>query len=328
MDRELNWAVIGTGTIANQMASAFSESGRRIYGVTSRTYSKAETFAIKYGIERVYRSTADLCADPDVDIVYIATPNNTHFGLIKQCLEAGKHVLAEKAITLNVSELKQLSGIASDKGLVLAEAQTIYHMPLYKELIRLKKSGELGKVNLITANFGSYKDYDPYNRFFNIALGGGALLDIGVYALSSVRLFLDSDPTEVWSVMIPAKSGTDDLSAIAIANADGQVSTIALSMRSKQPKLLSVSFEKAYVDIYDYPRADNAIVCDAKTSEQKILEFGDRSKALIYEIEDMELAVRSGDSSVMLFDNTLSVMETMTRIRKDWGLEYPEEKNE
>ena len=327
MDRELNWAFIGTGTIANQMATAFSDAGRRIFGVTGRTYSKAESFALKYGVGKVYCGVDALCADPEVDIVYIATPNNTHYGLIKQCLESGEQVLAEKAITLNMTELKQLSEIASGRGLILAEAQTIYHMPLYKELRKMTDSGEFGKARIITANFGSFKNYDPNNRFFNMELGGGALLDIGVYALSAVRLFLDSDPSNVFSVMVPAQSGTDDLSAIALATETGQVATVALSMHSKQPKRIMVSFEKAYVEIPDYPRADTAYITDAQTGETRQLTAGERSKALIYEIEDMERAVRTGDASAMLFEHTLSVMDTMTAIRKEWGLEYPEEKN-
>ena len=328
MNRELNWAVIGTGTIANQMAAAFSESGRRLYGVTSRTYVNAENFALKYGVGKAYRTVDDLCADPDVDIVYIATPNNTHFTLIKQCLEEGKHVIAEKSITLNTDELRMLFDIAYERGLILAEAQTIYHMPLYKQLVRMKDIGELGKVRIITANFGSFKNYDPNNRFFSKELGGGALLDIGVYALSAVRLFLDSDPARVFSVMVPAETGTDDLSAIALATDNGQVATVALSMHSKQPKRFMVSFEKAYVEIPDYPRADTAYITDAESGDTRQIKAGERSRALIYEIEDMEHAVRSGDSKLMLPEYTLSVMDIMTAVRKEWGLEYPEEKDE
>ena len=328
MDRELNWAVVGTGTLANQMAAAFSERGKRLSGVTCRTYEKAESYALKYGVSKAYKSVGELASDPDVDIVYVATPNNTHYALIKQCLEAGKHVLAEKSIVLNVSELKSLMALAERRGLILAEAQTIYHMPLYKEFVRMRRSGELGKARVITANFGSFKNYDPDNRFFSKDLGGGALLDIGVYALSAVRMFLDSDPDKVFSVMVPADTGTDDLSAIALANGSGQVATVALSMHSKQPKRFMVSFGKAYAEIPDYPRADVAYITDAETGETRQIIAGERSKALLYEIEDMELAVRSGDSSIMLPQYTLSVMDTMTAVRKEWGLEYPEEKDE
>ena len=168
MERQPGWAIIGAGTIANEMATTFSEKGKRFLGIYNRTYEHAEAFALKYGAERVYRSSADLCADPDVDIVYIATPHNTHYGYIKECLLAGKHVLAEKSITLNSAQHDELYGTAEGKGLILAEAQTIYHMPLFKQLWAMKDSGELGRVKVISANFGSFKQYDMNNRFFNV----------------------------------------------------------------------------------------------------------------------------------------------------------------
>ncbi len=328
MSRQLNWAVVGTGWIANEMAQSFAASGRRLFGAVNRTYSKGEKFAMKYGIDRLYRFYEELCADPDVDIVYVATPHNTHCEFIKGALKSGKHVLSEKAITLNSGELEECIALAEENNLVLAEAQTIYHMPIYKKLWAMKDAGEFGKVQVITANFGSFKTYDMENRFFDLAKGGGALLDIGSYAFSAVLSFLDGEPCKVLSVNTPSPAGSDEMSAIALATESGQVATIALSMHSRQPKRIMISCEKGYLEIQNYPRAEKAFFTDALSGETTQISAGNSKLALMYEVEDMEEAVLNGDASVMKLGLTQSVMKVMTDLRREWGLKYPGEEEE
>ena len=207
--------------------------------------------------------------------------------------------------------------------MVLAEAMTIYHMPIYRVLRERLASGALGRVNLIQLNFGSFKDYDMSNRFFNPNLGGGAMLDIGVYALSLARLFLDSSPDQVKSFVRKAPTGVDESAAIAMANPEGQLATITLSLHSKQPKRAVVSCERGYIEIMEYPRADSAVIVDAATGERETIRAGRTADALVYELEDMEAAIRgSGD---MLLPYTVDVMALMTALRREWGVAYPEE---
>lgn len=167
---EIKWAVLGTGVIANEMAAALAKGGRNIYAVGNRTHSKAVAFAEKYGIEKVYDDFEEMFTDPDVDVIYITTPHNTHLPFMEKALRGGKHVLAEKSITLNSAELERVRALAKEKKLILAEAMTIYHMPLYRKLREILASGRLGKVNLITMNFGSFKEYDMQNRFSIVIL--------------------------------------------------------------------------------------------------------------------------------------------------------------
>lgn len=321
----LNWAVLGTGVIANEMACAMAQMGRRLYGVCNRTYEKAAAFGEKYGVEKVYSGYDALFSDPDADVIYITTPHNTHYGFIKQALEHGKHVLAEKSITLNSRELEELVGLADKKNLVFAEAMTIWHMPIYKKLWALIEKGSLGKVQMITANFGSFKEYDMNNRFFNRSLAGGALLDIGVYALSAVCSFMEETPDQVLSQMIPASTGVDEQATILLSNKKGQMAAAALSLHSKQPKRIMISCEKAYIEIMEYPRAEEAVITDAVTGERTIIREGKTEDALKYELLDMEAAVLKGDLSVMKLDQTQKVMALMTGLRREWGLVYPEE---
>ena len=230
---EIKWAVLGTGVIANEMAAALAKDGRNIYAVGNRTHSKAVAFAEKYGIEKVYDDFEEMFTDPDVDVIYITTPHNTHLPFMEKALRGGKHVLAEKSITLNSAELERVRALAKEKKLILAEAMTIYHMPLYRKLREILASGRLGKVNLITMNFGSFKEYDMQNRFFNRNLAGGAMLDIGVYALSFVRWFMESKPDVVLSQYNPAPTGVDESSVFVLKNAEAQMATVALSLHSK-----------------------------------------------------------------------------------------------
>ena len=326
MGKNLNWAVLGTGVIANQMAQALQKMDKKLYSVANRTHSKALSFAEKYGVEKVYDSIDEVFTDENVDIIYITTPHNTHIQYIRKALENKKHVFCEKAITLNSDELEEAVKLAEENGVIIAEAMTIWHMPLYKKLWQIAQSGKLGKLQVIQLNFGSFKDYDMSNRFFNINLAGGALLDIGVYSLSLARSFMSSQPTEVKSQVKFAESGVDEQASIIMMNDESEMATITLSLHSKQPKRAVISFEKGYIEIMEYPRADKAFIVDAETGEKTEITEGATELALMYEMEDMEHAINSGNESVLKLDSTIDVMKIMTDLRKEWGLVYPEER--
>ena len=324
-EKNLNWAVLGVGVIANEMAQALKKMGKKLYAVGNRTHDKAVAFAEKYGVQKVYDKIEDMFYDNNVDIIYITSPHNTHFNFMKQALENGKHIFVEKSITLNSRELDEMIKLAKEKNLILAEAMTIWHMPLYKELWRIVQSGELGKVQIITLNFGSFKEYNMKNRFFNMNLAGGAMLDIGVYALSIVRSFMSEKPAEILSQWKPSPTGSDEQATILLKNSQAQMATVALSMHSKQPKRAVISCEKGYIEIIEYPRADRATIVDAQTGAAREISAGERPNALYYEMLDMENAVRTGDTSEMKLDFSKDVMDIMTSLRKSWNLKYPNE---
>lgn len=321
--KEYNWAVLGTGVIANETAAAMAKNGRRLYAVGNRTHEKAVAFAEKYGIEKVYDDFNDMFTDPDIDIIYITTPHNTHIDFMKKAIENKKHILVEKSITLNSNELSEAVELAKKNGVVIGEAMTIYHMPIFKELKKILDSDELGRVNLITANFGSFKPYDMNNRFFNRNLAGGAMLDIGVYALSLVRYFFDSSPNETLSQVKYAPTGVDEQSGLLLMNDEGQMASVMLSLHSKQPKRAMISCERGYIEIMEYPRAWEAKITDAESGESRLVKAGKNEDALWYEIEDMEKSVSNDDC--MHLDYTEDVMRLMTSFRQEWNMKYPEE---
>ena len=319
-----NWASLGTGVIANELAQALEALGGKLYSVANRTYDKGVAFAEKYGIEKVYEEIDQVFEDPEVDIIYISTPHNTHINYLRKALAAGKHVLCEKSITLNSEELTEAIQLAEENHVKLAEAMTIFHMPIYRKLSEIVESGKLGPLKVIQMNFGSYKEYDMTNRFFNRNLAGGALLDIGVYALSFVRWFMTSQPTEMVSQVKLAPTGVDEQAGILLTNAEGEMATVTLSLHAKQPKRGTIAYDKGYIELYEYPRGQKAVITYTEDGSQEIIKAGETAKALQYEVLDMEAAVAGEDDRTYL-NYSRDVMELMTQLRKDWGLTYPEE---
>lgn len=307
---QYKWATLGTGVIANELVQALQAMGGNLYSVANRTYGKGVEFAQKYGIEKVYQEIDDVFEDPEVDIIYISTPHNTHINYLRKALKAGKHVLCEKSITLNSEEL--------------AEAMTIFHMPIYRQLSEVVASGKLGDLKMIQMNFGSYKEYDMTNRFFNKNLAGGALLDIGVYALSFVRWFMTEKPNQVLSQVKLAPTGVDEQVGILLSNDAGEMATIALTLHAKQPKRGTIAYDKGYIELYEYPRGQKAVITYTEDGSQEVIEAGETAKALSYEVADMEKAV-AGIENTMYLSYTQDVMDIMTQLRKEWGLVYPEE---
>lgn len=325
MEENLRWAVLGAGIIANEMAEGLKNMGTQLYAVGNRTYEKAVTFAKKYQVQKVYDNYQDMFTDPDVNVIYITTPHNTHIDFVREALSNKKHVLCEKSITLNSRELEEAVNLAEENQVVFAEAMTIWHMPLYKKLWHIVESGVLGSVQMIQLNFGSFKEYNMNNRFFNMNLAGGALLDIGVYSLSLARSFMNCQPNEILSQVKYAKTGADEQAGILLMNENGQMATLALSLHSKLPKRAVISCEKGYIEIMEYPRADKAIIVEAETGKVHKIEEGETGKALQYEMKDMEEAIIHGKTELMHMNHTMDVMEIMTHLRKEWNMKYPGE---
>ena len=176
--KKLNWGMLGTGWIAHEMGEALQRVNGEIYACCARSIESAEKYAKEFGVKHVYGSVDEMLADENIDIVYIATPHNSHYEFLMKALQSGKHVFCEKAITVNDTQLEEAVKLAAEKKLVICDGMTLYHMPIFKKLKEIVDSGKLGPVKMIQVNFGSCKEYDVTNRFFSKELAGGALLDI------------------------------------------------------------------------------------------------------------------------------------------------------
>jgi predicted dehydrogenase len=319
--KKLKWAILGPGSIAAEFAAALHEAQADLYAVGSRSLEKAQAFAAAHQAFKAYGDYYDMLADPAIDVVYIATPHANHYDFIMESLKNNKHVLCEKAITVNSEQLVDIVNLAEDNNLVVAEAMTIYHMPLYSKLRDLVRSGDLGQLKMIQVAFGSCKEYDINNRFFSPELAGGALLDIGTYALSFARFFLTSQPEEVLTTVRKFETGVDEQSGIILKNAQEEMAVITLTMRAKMPKRGIIACEKGYIMVDDYPRATQATVTflDGRT---EVIEAGEPARALVYEIEDMDQYIQDYRKQDTL-ELSLDVMNIMDKVRCQWGIRYP-----
>lgn len=320
--KKYNWAILGTGIIGREMAAALNEVNGEIYAVGDINLEKAQEFAEEFKITNVYNDCDEMIKNPNVDIVYIATPHNLHYEYLLKAVKNGKHVFCEKAITVNAKQLDEVAAIAKEKKLVVAEGMTLYHMPLYKKLREIVNSGAIGKVKMVQVNFGSCKEYDVKNRFFSKDLAGGALLDIGVYAASFARYFMESKPNVILTTAKYFETGVDEQSGIIMKNDCDQMAVMALTMRAKQPKRGVVAGELGYIEVNNYPRADKATITYTEDGRTEEIQLGESAKALNYEVEDMQeyITNKTGDDQFQL---SLDVTHLLSEVRNQWGFVYP-----
>ncbi|WP_010630767.1 Gfo/Idh/MocA family protein [Sporolactobacillus vineae] len=319
--KKLNWAILGPGRIASEFADAVHAAGKTIYAVGSRRLEHANDFAGKHHIEKAYGNYDEMLRDPAIDIVYLSTPHSNHYEYLMKCLENGKNVICEKAITVSTEQLRPVIQLAKEKHLFVVEAMTIFHMPLYQKLQEIVASGKIGKLKMVNVTFGSLKPYDPKSRFFNMDLAGGALLDIGTYALSFARFFLSSQPNQIVTTVKKFETGADESSGIVLKNPDDQMGVITLTMRAKLPKRGIVTGDKAFITVDNFPRAENATLTYPDGSTEEI-SAGDTDRAMAYEYVYMNQVV-AGARQENTLPLTSDVVDIMTRVRHQWGINYP-----
>lgn len=320
--KKLNWGILGTGWIAREMGEALMAVNGEIYAVCNVRLAGAQQYAEEFRVQKVYGSPDEMFSDENVDIVYIATPHNLHYEAMLKALKAGKHVFCEKSITVNSRQLEECAALAEEKGLVICDGTTLLHMPLYKKLRQIIEEGAIGDVKMVQVNFGSCKEYDVNNRFFSKELAGGALLDIGVYAVSFARYFMKSRPDVILTKANYFETGVDETSGIILKNPDGEMAVIALTMRAKQPKRGVVAGEKGFIEISDYPRAQRAVITYTEDGRTEVIEVGSTDAALQYEVRDMQEYIlnKSGQENLRIVRD---VMDVLTAVRDQWGLVYP-----
>ena len=319
MKKKLKWAIIGTGGIAHEFADQFQSDNAAIEAVVSRNQNAADNFANKFHISKAYSDYESVLSDSEVDIIYIATPHNMHYEYIYRALEANKHVVCEKVIVLNSRQLNVLRKLADKNGLYLFEAMTIHYMPVYKDVKEWIKTNDLGPLKMIQVNFGSFKNIND-RYFFKKELAGGALFDIGVYALNFARFFLSQQPNSVLTQVVMNKSGVDESSTISLKNEKEELANISLTFRAKMPKVGIIAFENGYFTVDDYPSAKN-ILYTSHSGETVSFESGDSTKRLNYEVKEISQIILSKIPNPYI-DLTSDVLELMDKVRKEWNLIY------
>lgn len=320
--RTIRWGIVGPGAIAEHFAQNFPvEDDCELIAVAGRTREHSESYAQRHGIPRIYESDADLAADPDIDVVYVATPTSAHVTNIKTCLAAGKHVLCEKTITMTLAQLDECAEMARRNHVILCEGLTSVFEPVMPFMKRKIASGEYGKVHFITVTCGSDKPYDATNRFFSPELGGGAIFDIGCYAIGFASYFMTSYPDIVHSEGYICDTGVDMKSAYVLRNADDELATVAISLRSKTEKIGIIACERAFIRIEQFIRAHRATVSfpDGRTESYDFPVRQLEAEALA-----MNADIRLGreDSSLCPIELSRSVLFVMDKARRQWGYRF------
>ena len=326
----LRWGILGTGGIAHEFAKGLSDTpDAEILAVGSRTGDAAEDFATALGIARFYGSYAELASDPDVDVVYVATPHPFHEENAALCLKAGKHVLCEKPMTLNAAQAERLIALAREKGLFLMEGMWTRFFPLMERVRYLISSGAIGEPRMLDVDFGFRAPFDPLQRLFNPDLGGGALLDVGVYcvALSSM---IFGPPDRITGLAHLGESGVDEQSAAILEHGDGRISTISIATRTATPQEAIVAGTEGRIRVHpDWWRPDT-LTLSRPGQEDETIKVPYTGNGFPHEAAEVMRCIRSGahESDVMPLQETLSIARTMDELRRQYGLVYPGEQGD
>lgn len=232
MSNVIRWGILGTGTVAIQFIEGLqSVADAQLWAIGSRTLDKAQKLANIFRAPKAYGSYEELVQDPNIDVVYIATPQTRHKADSILCLNAGKAVLCEKPFTVTSQEAREVMAVAEQQRVFCMEAMWMRFMPLIQKVRQLIQSDEIGEIQLLTAGFGYPTEFDPQNRFFNPELGGGALLDRGVYPLS-LAFFLLGKPSQISGNPCIGKTGVDDQSAMVLSYENGAMAVLHSTLRS------------------------------------------------------------------------------------------------
>ncbi|HEX7835761.1 MAG TPA: Gfo/Idh/MocA family oxidoreductase [Pseudolysinimonas sp.] len=327
MSEHLRWGILGTGWIARQMTDDLKIHGSPVTAVGSRTQASADAFAAEFGIPASHGSYAALVADPDVDVIYVATPHPSHVGDATLALEAGKHVLLEKPYTINAAEARAVADLARDRGLVVLEAMWTRWMPHMIRLREIIAAGTLGDVRTIIVDHNQRLPQDPGHRIQDPALGGGALLDLGIYPVSFAWDVFGA-PASIHAISSPTATGVDRQTAMLFGYADGQQAVLHTASDTQGPNTAAILGTAARVEIdpvWYNPTTMRVIDPDDNVIE----EFDGRveGRGMQFQAAEIERIVASGalEGDILPPSESIAIMGTLDEIRTQIGLRYPSE---
>jgi len=321
----LRWGILATGGIAHAFASDLRTAGRDLVAVGSRSAGGAERFAEEFGIPRAHASYEDLVADPDVDIVYVSTPHPFHADNAILALEAGKHVLVEKPFTLNQAEAERVRDVAAAQGLLAMEAMWTRYLPHMVRIRELVAEGALGEIRSLFADHTQRISTDPRHRLNALELGGGALLDLGIYPISFTWDILGA-PQTIAAAAHMAETGADADVATVFTHASGAVSTSVSGSRAAGPNTAHIVGTEARIDIdrvWYTPTSFRLIGPDGTVREDFVSDI--EGRGMQFQALAAERLVAEGNlaGDILPIDETVAIMGTLDEIRRQIGLVYP-----
>jgi predicted dehydrogenase len=324
MEKVIRWGILGTGKIARAMAQGLRDApGAQLVAVASRSSAGAQAFGAEFEIEHRHASYQALADDANVDVIYIATPHTQHAENALMCLAAGKHVVCEKPFTMHAREAQAVVALAREKKLFLMEAMWSRFLPAAQEARRIIASGEIGVVQQIQADIGFVATFPPEHRMFNPDLGGGALLDVGIYPLSMAAFFL-GPVLEVQALAEMGATGVDEQVVFSLRHAAGGTSSCACSLRTLTPTEMTISGSLGRIRLPNrFYRPDHLIV-EPMDGERRVIAAPFTGNGYAHEAIEAMRCIRAGllESPIMPHEESVALMANLDAMRRQIGLVY------
>jgi len=325
MQKKYKWGILGAG----KMSSKFSKGlklldNAQLYAVGSRNYERARQFASENGYEKYFGNYEEMVKDPDLEIVYVATPHSHHHEHTMLCLENGKHVICEKAFSLNYNEVAEMVLAAKEKRLFLMEALWPPFQPYYTKAKEILQSGILGRIINMHGWFSFCPPYDPDDRKFNLALGGGSLLDIGIYPVIDCLTFLGV-PDQIKAIAAFGPTGSEEsLNAIFSYN-DGRLASVYSSFKTNTGIGCTLYCESGNMTVARGRDMNQHVILELNGADKQVFNFSPESMGYHFEAEEVMRCLDEGKSESLIVpqDFSLDLMKTLDRIREAAGIVFP-----
>ncbi len=327
MTAEIRWGVVGPGRIAESVMGDFQHvPGARPVAVASRSAERAQAFAQRHGLARAHGSYAEILADPDVDVLYVATPHPQHAAIALAAIDAGKALLVEKAFTATTAGAAEVVDRARERGVFVMEAMWTRFQPAVVALRELVADGAIGEVRSVQADLGVARDYDPVDRLFALELGGGALLDLGVYVVSFAQMLLGT-PERVVAAGSLFPSGVDAEASLLLDHGDGRTATLTTTLRQALPGQAPVFGTAGWIDVLPRFHHPQTIVLHRAGAEPVTITRQQTGGGYAHELIEVTECLRAGrsESAVMPLADTLAVQSVLGEAADQLGVPHAED---
>jgi predicted dehydrogenase len=327
MTEHVRWGVVGPGGIATRFGEAMElVEGGSITAVASRSRERADAYADRFGVPTRYDDYAALADDPDVDVVYVATPHPRHEADTLMFVAAGKHVLCEKPMALNAAQTRRMVEAARARGVFLMEAVWSRFLPAYRALVDVLAGGRIGEPLVVDADFGFRRPVEPSHRLFDPALGGGATLDLAIYPLQLSSLVFGAPPDRVVADGTVGETGVDERIAAVLHHPGGGLGVIKAAIRVDLPCRARVSGSEGWIDVPPFMHFPHSLDVHTADGVERI-DAGFEGDGLRFQVDEVHRCLAGGDteSPTMPLDESIALAGTLDAIRAQVGVVYPGE---
>ena len=327
MNDKIRWGILSTGYIATEFAKGLAElPDADLVAVGSRTQASADAFGKRFDVPHRHASYEALANDPDVDVVYVGTPHNLHRENALLCLNAGKAVLCEKPFTINAAEAQEIIETARRKRLFLMEAMWTRFIPAMQKICQMLADGVIGDPRMVMVEFGFRPPFDPKGRLFDPELGGGALLDLGIYPITLAWLVF-GPPTDIISTASIGSTGVDEQNATILSYDQGQLAVLASTLQAQTSHEAQIIGTKGRIRIHRQWWHPTTFTLSLTGTADEVITVPARGNGYNYEAAEVMRCLRESklESDLMRLDESMEIMNVMDRIRDQWGLRYPME---